>query len=140
MNRVRVYSDCEIQKLLQNPNVVRIKNKKQIVYSNSFKLWAVNEILKHPCKTSRQIFEEAGFDMNILSADTPSRRILEWTRLYNRFGEKYFDEENKYTFGTECKKESVKKEEHQEKTDDIEIICSDDDCVVIVICDEETDC
>ena len=84
MNRVRVYSDCEIQKLLQNPNVVRIKNKKQIVYSNSFKLWAVNEILKHPCKTSRQVFEEAGFDMNILSADTPSRRILEWTSILMR--------------------------------------------------------
>ena len=134
MNRVRVYSDCEIEKLLKNPNVVRIKNKKQIVYNSSFKYWAVMEKINNPDKTSRQIFEEAGFDMSILSDETPIRRLVDWTKLYNKFGKKYFIDDNKYTFSSECKN---KKEVNN---DAINIICSDNDCIVIVICDEETDC
>ena len=45
MNKTRIYTDEEIKVLLSNPNVVRIRNKSQILYKNSFKLWAVKEKL-----------------------------------------------------------------------------------------------
>lgn len=130
MNRVRVYSDLEIKKLLQNPNVVCIKYKKQIEYSNSFKLWAVMQKIENPDKTARQIFEEAGFDMSILSDEIPRRRILDWTKLYKKFGVDYFNKRDEYTF---C---SVKK---NSEDNDIKIICNDSDCLVIVMYDEEID-
>ena len=47
MNKTRIYTDEEIKVLLSNPNVVRIRNKSQILYKNSFKLWAVKEKLSH---------------------------------------------------------------------------------------------
>ena len=66
MNKIRVYNDEEIKILLSNSNVERIRNKSQIVYKNSFKLWAVKEKLSDTSKTARQIFVAGGFDMNIL--------------------------------------------------------------------------
>lgn len=73
MNKIRVYNDEEIKKLLSNSNVARIKNKSQIVYKNEFKLWAVKEKLSHIEKTAREIFETGGFDMNILDDRTPQK-------------------------------------------------------------------
>ncbi len=35
MNKTRIYTDEEIKVLLSNPNVVRIRNKSQILYKNS---------------------------------------------------------------------------------------------------------
>lgn len=88
--RIRVFTDYEIMQLLQNPNIVSIKNKSQIVYSNEFKYLAVLTRLAHPEKTAREIFEEYGFNMNILNESTPQRRLCMWLKQYNRFGEAYF--------------------------------------------------
>ena len=52
MNKIRVYNDEEIKILLSNSNVERIRNKSQIVYKNSFKLWAVKEKLSDTSKTA----------------------------------------------------------------------------------------
>lgn len=98
MNKIRVYSDAEIKILLSNPNITNIKNKSQIVYKNDFKLWAILEKLNHPEKTARQIFESAGFDMNILDDRTPQRRLCSWVKKYRIFGEDYFLDNNKYTY------------------------------------------
>lgn len=105
--RVRVFNDNEIVKLLKNPNVLAIKNRSQIVYSNEFKYTAVLTRLKYPEKTARQIFEEAGFDMNILNERTPQRRICYWLHQYEKFGEEYFKEDNKYTFKAKKKKQLI---------------------------------
>ena len=80
MKKVRVYNDYEIKKLLSNPNVERIKNKSQIVYKNSFKMWAIKEKLTHEEKTAREIFVAGGFDMNILDSKTPQRRLYSWLK------------------------------------------------------------
>ena len=103
MNKIRVYSDDEIKKLLSNSNVEEIKNKSQIVYKNSFKLWAVQEKLSHIEKTARQIFVTGGFDMNILDDRTPQRRLCSWVKKYQKFGEDYFTDKNKYTYQTKKK-------------------------------------
>ena len=86
MNKIRVYNEEEIKKLLSNSNVENIKNKSQIVYKNSFKLWAVKEKISHSEKTAREIFVSAGFDMNILDDKTPQRRLCSWLKKYQMFG------------------------------------------------------
>lgn len=86
----RVFTDWEVEQLLKNKNVIGIKSKKEIIYSSDFKLWAVHEKIKHPEKTAKQIFEEAGFDMNILDERTPQRRLSVWVKKYLKFGISYF--------------------------------------------------
>ena len=98
MNRMRVYNDEEIGILKSNPNVIEIKNNSKIIYSDKFKLWAVSERLNHKDKTARQIFTEAGFDMNIIDDQTPRKRLLSWVNKYKKFGEEYFVKKNKYTY------------------------------------------
>lgn len=98
MNKIRVYNEEEIKILLSNPNVERIRNKSQIVYKNSFKLWAVKEKLSDTSKTARQIFVAGGFDMNILDDRTPQKRLCSWVKKYKKFGEEYFTDKNKYSY------------------------------------------
>lgn len=104
MNKIRVYNEEEIKKLLSNSNVENIKNKSQIVYKNSFKLWAVKEKISHSEKTAREIFVSAGFDMNILDDKTPQRRLCSWLKKYKMFGEEYF--QNGYCYKAKKKVES----------------------------------
>lgn len=86
----RVFTEYEIEKLLINKNILGIRYEKEIIYSPDFKLWAVEEKLKYPRKTARQIFEEAGFDMDILDERTPQRRLNAWIKKYKKFGVEYF--------------------------------------------------
>lgn len=104
MSRIRVYTDEEIKRLFQSGNVLSIKNKSQIVYKKEFKLWAIHEKLSHPEKTARQIFESAGFDMNILDERTPQKRLCSWIKKYRMYGDEYFVERNKYTYSSKSKK------------------------------------
>lgn len=96
--RIRTYTDEEIKKLLRNPNIIRINNKSQIVYSGNFKLWAVLQKLNHKEKTSREIFEEAQFDMSILDSRLPQRRLSLWIKRYQQFGKEYFISSNKFSY------------------------------------------
>ena len=98
MNKIRIYSDNEIKILMSNPNVSHIKNKSQIQYKNSFKVWAIKQKLNNPEKTARQIFESGGFDMLILDDRTPQRRLSSWVKKYKMFGENYFNDDNKYAY------------------------------------------
>ncbi len=98
MNKIRIYNDNEIRILLSNPNVERIKNKSQIIYKNDFKLWAVKEKIFHNEKTAREIFVSGGFDMNILDDRTPQKRLYCWMKKYQKFGEDYFNDKNKYSY------------------------------------------
>ena len=95
----RVFTDYEIEQLLKNENILGIRYQCEIIYSGNFKLWAVQEKLKYPNKTARQIFEEANFDMSILDERTPQRRLNFWVKKYKKFGAEYFyNLENKYFY------------------------------------------
>ena len=92
MRKIRIYNDEEINVLLNNSNVERIKNKSQIVYKNDFKLWTVKQKISNPEMTAREIFTLGGFDMNILDEQTPQRRLCNWIKKYKMFGDDYFKE------------------------------------------------
>lgn len=91
MKKTRIFNNEEINILLKNSNIDSIINQKQIVYNDSFKLWAVKEKLLHNEKTAKQIFMDGGFDMNILDSRTPQRRLKLWIEKYKKFGETYFN-------------------------------------------------
>ena len=105
MNKIRIDNDEELKKLSLNSNVDSVKNNSNIVYKNSFKLWAVKEKMLYPEKTAREIFEIGGFDMNILDDRTPQRRLCSWIKKYKMFGEDYFTDKNKYSYKAITKKE-----------------------------------
>lgn len=105
MNKIRIYNDEELKKILLNSNVESVRNKSYIVYKNKFKLWAVKEKLLHSEKTAREIFVTGGFDMEILDDRTPQRRLSSWIKKYKMFGENYFTDKNKYSYKAITKKE-----------------------------------
>lgn len=95
----RVFTEYEMEQLLKNENILGIRYNREIIYSGDFKLWSVQEKMKYPNKTAKQIFEEAGFDMKILDERTPQRRLNSWTKKYEKFGIEYFkDLANKYYY------------------------------------------
>lgn len=98
--RIRTYNDEELKELIKNPNVLMIKNKSRIEYKNTFKYWAVMQKIKYPEKTAREIFENAGFNMNILSLRIPQRRISYWLEQYKKFGIDYFLYKNEYRYSS----------------------------------------
>ncbi|MDO5568761.1 MAG: hypothetical protein Q4G04_01430 [bacterium] len=99
MNKIRIFNELEIKTLLKNKNILSIKYNKEIEYDPNFKLWAVQEKIKYPNKTAREIFVERDFDMTILDEKTPQRRLNSWIKKYKMFGNEYFyDYKNKSTY------------------------------------------
>ena len=71
------FTEEEIEKIEQNPNVYCV-TPRYIFYTNEFKEKAITEYLMG--KSARQIFEEAGFNLLLLSKDSDyaSKRIGKW--------------------------------------------------------------
>ena len=80
----RNFSEVEQQILIENPNVKKI-SRKAITYSPDFKVYAVNENLNG--KTPIMIFEEAGFNLEMIGRDKPSECLKRWRKTYKSFGE-----------------------------------------------------
>lgn len=75
----------EQQELLRtNPNVKKV-SEKSITYSDSFKLFAIEEHAKG--KTPHQIFNEAGLNPNIIGSKNPSRCLNRWEKSYFKVGD-----------------------------------------------------
>lgn len=72
------YTINEIRLLNLNPNVIRVKYGNTIEYNPVFKKWAVIQSVQHPEMSAREIFEMAGFDLDIIGSRTPRDRIRHW--------------------------------------------------------------
>lgn len=72
------YTINEIRLLNLNPNVIRVKYGNTIEYTPVFKKWAVIQSVEHPEMSAREIFEMAGFDLDIIGSRTPRDRIRHW--------------------------------------------------------------
>lgn len=128
MKKIRVYNNNEINILLNNINVERIKNKSQIVYKNEFKLWAVKMKINNPEMTAREIFSLGGFDMNVLDEQTPQKRLSSWLKRYKMFGEDYFNNTNAYSYKAITKDESINNKNNfaKDNTDNNKSITNDE--------------
>ena len=109
--KLRYYTDKELKSLNSNMFVLSVKYKRQIEYDVVFKLWCVMMRSKNPELTGKQIFERAGFDINILHDSLPYRRIGEWVKNYRKFGLSYFLPELLPYHSLETKKDILDKDE-----------------------------
>ena len=76
------YTISQIELLNRNSNVVMVKYGRQIEYKEYFKKWAVIQSIKYPELSANQIFEMAGFDINIIGKRTADSRIRCWKNNY----------------------------------------------------------
>lgn len=67
----------------QNPYVVKV-SEKSITYSDDFKRLFIDKYLKE--KTPKVIFEEAGFDVNMIGVRRYEQAATRWLRSYNKDG------------------------------------------------------
>ena len=109
--KLRYYTDKELDILNNNMFVLSVRYKREIEYDVVFKLWCVMMRLKNPELTGKQIFERAGFDINILHDSLPYRRIGEWVKNYRKFGLSYFLPELLPYHSLETKKDILDKDE-----------------------------
>ncbi|MEH7505851.1 IS3 family transposase [Neobacillus drentensis] len=77
------FSDKEIKILQKNPNVQRVSSL-AITYSDDFKNKFMNEYLAG--KLPRQIFEENGFDIDIIGMKRIEKSAYRWKRAYEKDG------------------------------------------------------
>lgn len=72
-----------IELLNQNPYVVKV-SEKSITYSDEFKRLFIDKYLNG--KTPKLIFEEAGFDVNLIGVRRYEQASARWLRSYNKDG------------------------------------------------------
>jgi putative transposase len=77
------FSDKEIKILQKNPNVLRVSSL-AITYLDDFKNKFMNEYLTG--KLPRQIFEENGFDIDIIGMKRIEMSAFRWKRAYEKDG------------------------------------------------------
>ena len=82
MSKVR-FSNDEIDKLSKNKYVLKVSDK-AITYTNEFKIHFIAEYSKG--KTSRVIFEEAGFDVDIIGIHRVDCAGARWRKAYKNHG------------------------------------------------------
>lgn len=92
----KIYTKSEIVSLKKNPFVVDVKCNRFIEYESIFKLWCVLQKKYYPEKTCKELFEYAGFNVNIMNKKLPQARIKSWNDLYLRYGVRYFFETKNY--------------------------------------------
>jgi len=79
----KLFSNKEIKILSKNPNVKAVSSK-SITYSDEFKRIFVTE--NKNGKLPRQIFEENGFDVEIIGITRINRAANRWRTSYNDSG------------------------------------------------------
>ncbi|MEK9158911.1 MAG: HTH domain-containing protein [Patescibacteria group bacterium] len=76
----RKFTTEQITKLLKTGNVARCSDK-AITYSKDFKLRAVKRYQDDGI-AAKQIFKEAGFDLDVIGKDKPKACLKDWRRIF----------------------------------------------------------
>ena len=95
--KARIFTNEEIELLNKNPFVIKIKYKREIEYDSYFKLWCALQRHFFEERTSKEIFELAGFNTKILNDRLPQARVKLWNDRFNQFGIDYFIPSYKYS-------------------------------------------
>lgn len=82
MSKIK-FTKPKIEQLSKNKYVLKI-SEKSITYSNEFKIHFIAEYEKG--KSSRQIFEEANFDIDIIGIYRVNCASNHWRNSYNKHG------------------------------------------------------
>ncbi|AIK35615.1 putative transposase (plasmid) [Bacillus pseudomycoides] len=79
----KVFTEKEIKRLSSNQYVKSVSSK-SITYTDEFKRIFIGE--KEKGKLPRQIFEECGFDVEVLGMDRIKAASKRWRKAYNENG------------------------------------------------------
>lgn len=93
----KIFNEFQRNQLENNPNVNHVSDR-SISYRPEFKVNAVKENLKG--KGPREIFQESGFDIEMIGSDKPNQCLERWRRTYKEFGEEGFFQERRGKGGT----------------------------------------
>lgn len=91
MNK-RIFTKEQINKLLQNPNILRC-SEKSITYHRDFKLAALNRYQEGLPPSA--IFTEAGFNLALIGRDIPKWCLQGWRKTFQSKGEEGFAKETR---------------------------------------------
>lgn len=81
----RIFTKEQAEELVRNINVSKCSTR-SITYSKNFKTKAVR--LYAEGLTSREIFSQAGFDLNTVGRYQPKRCLERWNKTWRRKGER----------------------------------------------------
>ena len=79
----KTFTEKEMKLLTKNPYVKKVSDK-SITYSDEFKELVVRQI--HESKTPRMIFEQAGFDIDIIGMKRIEAAASRWKKAYRMSG------------------------------------------------------
>ncbi|WP_411909124.1 HTH domain-containing protein [Bacillus sp. RAR_GA_16] len=88
----RLFTEVEMEQLEKNPNVLRV-SQRTITYHPSFKQMAILEYQNG--KFPSQIFEEHGFDVNMIGKDQPNRSLKRWRQTFEKYGKEGLEGERR---------------------------------------------
>lgn len=80
----RIFTKEEIETLLKNKIVAKC-SEKSISYDKDFKIWAVRKYKEG--LSAPEIFNQAGFDINIIGHGTPTECLRRWLKVVKKKGE-----------------------------------------------------
>ena len=103
----KIFSDKDIEILSNNKYVLNV-SKKAITYTNEFKIHFIAEYNKG--KSSRTIFEEAGFDSNMIGFKRIDCSSSRWRKAYKENGVLGLDDTRRNSSGRPRKRELTKDE------------------------------
>jgi len=83
MNKPR-FTKEQIKDLLNNKNVAGYSGEK-IIYNPDFKVLAIKRYQEEAI-SNRQIFEDAGFDVDLIGKDIPRKCLNRWQTLFRLKG------------------------------------------------------
>lgn len=106
-----MFNQEQINELLENRNVSKC-SAKSITYKKEFKLFAIKKYYDDGY-SPQMIFEEAGFDLNVIGKERPKECLGRWRRIYNNKGKKELIKENRGKAGGRKAKIKFKNQEEE---------------------------
>jgi len=88
----KIFTQDQIKQLSEN-NCIFKCSEKSITYDNDFKIEAIKQFEKG--MSSKEIFLEAGLDINIIGKKQPKDCLKRWRKIYKEKGIEGFSTENR---------------------------------------------
>lgn len=88
-----MFNSEQIKELVNNKNVSKC-SAKSITYSKKFKIWAVRKYYEEGYSPSI-IFQEAGFNLDVIGKKKPKECLRRWKAIYNSEGEEGLNKESR---------------------------------------------
>jgi len=105
----KIFTDQE-QKILRKHPYVKAVSEKGITYTDEFKAIAIKRY--EDGKSSREIFEDAGFDVDIVGIQRVFSALKRWRAAYKEHGLSGLEDTRKYHSGRPLKRELSQDEKY----------------------------